>query len=306
MHNFTTRASSRLERSRQWRAVTKVPHVEFDDDREASLRGAEFGVLRLCIVSMGCYRVLQSEADARQLTPTIKFLFQEEGATIVHQAGQSHRLDAGQWCALRKDLSFQLEVPEPSRQLAITVPCDIVPGPRCDPSWWRQSRTFLRGPSQVLHAYASASVLTSGNLECGERAMIGRHLAELIAMTIHASDMNGLPDIREERRRAILVYIDRHLDDPELGVAQIARAFGLSARSVHKLFEGEAHTVARAIWERRLERCRDEMADPSLTARSITAIAHQWGFSDSQHFSRAFKLRYGLTPRHFRNMHALH
>lgn len=306
LQTFTTCASTRLERSRQWLDRTKAHHVEFGDDREASMRGGEFGSLRLCIVSMGRHRVMQSEADALRLAPALKLLFQEEGSVIVHQAGRVHQLEAGQWCALRKDMPFQLEAPGHARQLAITLPCEMLAGPHRDPSWWRQARTFLRGPSQILHASAAASIMTASNLSDAERGLLGRQFTELIEMTIHASDMDPLPDIREERRRAILTFIDRHLDDPELGVARIARAFGLSSRSIHKLFEGEAHTVARAIWDRRLERCRGEMVDPSLSARSITEIAHLWGFSDSQHFSRAFKQRFSLTPRDYRNLFSLH
>ena len=306
LQTFTTHASTRLERSRQWCARTKAHHVEFEDDREASMRGGEFGALRLCVVSMGRHRVVQPECGAGSLPPSVKFLFQEEGSAIVRQADRTHRLEVGQWCALRKDLPFELEAPEQARQLAITLPCSALAGPGRDPSWWRQARPFLRGPAQVLHACASASVLSAASLQAAERRLIGRQLVELIGMTIHASDMNALPDIREERRRAILTFIDGHLDDAGLSVVKIARAFGLSTRSVHKLFEGEPNTVARTIWDRRLERCRDEMVDPSLITRSITEIAHFWGFSDSQHFSRAFRQRYGLSPREYRNMFSLH
>jgi AraC-like DNA-binding protein len=55
---------------------------------------------------------------------------------------------------------------------------------------------------------------------------------------LEAREAAHLPNIQEERRRAILAFIDRHLDDPEFGVAHIARVFGMSTRSVHKLFDG--------------------------------------------------------------------
>jgi len=300
LQTFTTRAATRLERSRQWCARTQAHHVEFNDDREASLRGGEFGTLRLCIVSMGRHRVVQSPQSAQMLPPTLKVLLQEEGAAIIRQGDRAHRLEAGEWCALRKDVPFELEAPDHARQLAITVPCELLSDPGHDAEWWRKGRTFLRGPAQVLHACASAAIMTASHLDPAQRRQIGRQLADLLQMTIAASEIDPLPDLREERRRAILSFIDRHLDDPELSVARIARAFGLSTRSVHKLFEGEAHTVARAIWDKRLERCRDEMVDPSLAGRSITEIAHLWGFSDSQHFSRAFKQRFGLPPRLYR------
>jgi AraC-like DNA-binding protein len=302
LQTFTTKASTRFERSRQWCARTQAHHVEFNDDREASMRGGEFGTLRLCIVSMGRHRVVQSPQAAQQAAPELKFLLQEEGAAIIRQADSAQRLEPGNWCVLRKDLPFELEAPDHARQLAITIPCDLLPALTDRPT----ARTFRRGPAQILHACALAAIMTAAHLDQAQRQQIGEQLTRFLQMAIEAGEMDALPNIREERRRAILSFIDRHLDDPDLSVARIARAFDMSTRSIHKLFEGEAHTVARAIWDRRLERCRDEMVDPSLAARSITEIAHLWGFSDSQHFSRAFKQRFGLPPRLYRSAYPSH
>lgn len=307
LRTFTTRASSRSERSRQWCAVTQAPHIEFGDNREASVRGGEFGPLRLCIVSMGRHRVVHPVGmeKARQV-PIIKFLFQEEGTATVSQGGRTNQIQAGQWCALRKDIPFIMDAPDQSRQLAITVPCSMLPAPHWSVDLWRQPRSFLRGPAQILHASASASVMTGNILSATDCEQLGGQLAILAEMSIRAGDPGAMPDVRESRRRAILEYIDHNLADPDLGIGRLAREFGMSSRTIHKLFEGESHTIARTIWERRLERCREEMVDPSLTGRSITEIAHLWGFSDSQHFSRSFKQRFGLTPRDYRNLFSLH
>lgn len=307
LQTFTTRAQSRLERSRQWRAVTAAEHVEFEDDRQASFRSGVFGPLTLCIVSTGRYRWVQNGPDGRtQAAPALEFLFQEEGRAVIHQGGHSHLLHAGQWCALRRDVAFGIDAPVHARQLAISVPCAILHGLRKGTEWWRQPRSFLRGPAQVLHASACASVMAGNSLSEAERAQMGGQLAMMIEMMVRAEEAAPAVDIREGRRRAILEHIDRNLADAELGVGSIARAFGFSSRTIHKLFEGEAQTVARLIWDRRLERCREEMADPAMAARSITEIAHLWGFSDSQHFSRAFKQRFGMTPRDYRNLFAPH
>lgn len=303
---FTTKASSRIERGRQWCAITQAPHIEFEDDREASIRGGEFGALRLCIVSMGRHRLILPDITDRRQPPTMKLLFQEEGSATINQGGLSNALQPGQWCALRKDVPYRIDAPEQGRQFAVTVPCSLLSAPRWSLVRWRQPRSFLRGPAQILHASVAASVMTGNTLRLEDRELLGEQVARLVDMTIQADDLATTPDPRETRRRAILEFVDRHLADADLGIARIAREFGMSTRSIHKLFEGEAHTIARAIWDRRLERCREEMVDPALTRRSITEIAHLWGFSDSQHFSRAFKQRFGLTPREYRNLFSLH
>lgn len=307
LQTFTTRAQSRSERSRQWRAVTLAEHVEFEDDRQASFRGGKFGALSLCIVSTGRYRWAQSgRAEQAQGEQLLEFMFQEEGCAVIRQVGHSHALQAGQWCALRRDVPFEIDTLGHSRQLAIAVPCSVLPGPRRGIDWWRQPRSFLRGSAQVLHASASACVLTGSSLSDNEREQLGQQLTMMIEMTVRADEVSAAIDVREGRRRAILEHIDRNLADTELGIGSIARAFDISSRTIHKLFEGEAQTAARLIWDRRLERCREEMADPAMASRSITEIAHLWGFSDSQHFSRAFKQRFGVTPRDYRNLFAVH
>ncbi len=88
----------------------------------------------------------------------------------------------------------------------------------------------------------------------------------MIEMTVRADEVGPSIDVREGRRRAILEHIDRNLADTELGIGSIARAFDISCRTIHKLFEGEAQTAARLIWDRRLERCREEMADPAMAS----------------------------------------
>lgn len=93
-------------------------------------------------------------------------------------------------------------------------------------------------------------------------------------------------------------------------VRQAEKVYRLKARQwcalrAAKPFEGNPSTVARTIRDRRLARC-GEMADASVFAHAITEIAHLWGFSYSRHFSSAFKQRYGLGPRDYRNMISLH
>jgi len=52
--------------------------------------------------------------------------------------------------------------------------------------------------------------------------------------------------------------------------------------------------------ERRLQRTSAELSNPDEAHHSISEIAYRNGFSDSAHFSRAFRHRFGLSPREFR------
>lgn len=303
--SFSTRASSRLERSRQWGDLTRADQVEIDDDRESSLRGIDLGEVRLCMVTMGRHRVGQRHAAASAPSPVIKFIFQEEGTARIRQNSGEIELGAGQWCSLRKDEPYAIEAPGHSRQLAFALPCARLQDPRRALEPWREARSFRRGAGHILHAAASASVTSGGSVSDADSLLLGTNLLQLLEIALRNDSTDSTLDLRSERRRTAIEFIERHLADPELDVATIAAALACSARTVHKLFEGEALTVAREIWDRRLERCRLELVDPAFARRSITEIAHNWGFSDSQHFSRAFKHRFGSTPREYRSFSLL-
>jgi AraC-like DNA-binding protein len=97
-------------------------------------------------------------------------------------------------------------------------------------------------------------------------------------------------------------HIDRHLARPELSPESIARAHHISVRYLHRLFQAEGTTVSGWIRERRLAACHRELSrGPGRTAPTVAAIAHRWGFTDPAHFSRAFRARYGVSPRALRS-----
>jgi transcriptional regulator GlxA family with amidase domain len=67
-------------------------------------------------------------------------------------------------------------------------------------------------------------------------------------------------------------------------------------QNLHRLFEGEPHTVTEIIRRQRLEAARRELTNPVFRNRSIAAVAARWGFPSQAHFSRCFQTRYGTAP----------
>lgn len=103
-----------------------------------------------------------------------------------------------------------------------------------------------------------------------------------------------------ELRGRIQQFIDAHLSEPTLDPAEIASALSISVRHLHRLFAGTGNTVGDYVRSRRLEECRNDLANPRLQDRTITDIAFCWGFSDSAHFSHSFTREFGISPRTFR------
>lgn len=100
----------------------------------------------------------------------------------------------------------------------------------------------------------------------------------------------------------LCAFIDSHLPDPDLTPAVVAAAHHISPRSLHRLFAAEETTVSRWIRQRRLERCRLDLADPRLRRLSVSTIAARWGMPNSAHFSRLFRAVHGMPPSVYREM----
>jgi AraC-like DNA-binding protein len=101
-----------------------------------------------------------------------------------------------------------------------------------------------------------------------------------------------------------LEYIDENLGDPELRPARVAGALFVSVRTLYSVFESAGISVAAMIRERRLERCRKDLADPARFDEPVASIGARWGFTSPSYFSAVFVRGSGLSPRDFRQ-HAL-
>lgn len=113
---------------------------------------------------------------------------------------------------------------------------------------------------------------------------------ELLAAALQADHV--APSSGAATRCAAQTLIDRRLTDPELTPAVVARALGISTRSLHRAFEDSGETVAGFIRTRRLARARDEL----LAGHTVSQVARHWHFTDPSHFSRSFKRHFGVNP----------
>ncbi len=139
-----------------------------------------------------------------------------------------------------------------------------------------------------------------GDLPRGEAPRILDATIDLLSSTLETSLPGEQIDRDFTRLREIQTYIERNLDDPELSLAAIAAHHGMTVRHLHRLFDAADATAANWILDSRLERCRRDLAAQDQAGTSITAIAFRWGLADSSTFSRAFKRRFGVSPRSFR------
>lgn len=106
--------------------------------------------------------------------------------------------------------------------------------------------------------------------------------------------------IREVQRQRVLRFVDKNLADPALRASLVAERLRISPRYLHALFEESGRSIGTRILAARLERCHATLRDARSAHRSIAEIALEAGFSDVSYFTRAFRRRFGMTPRDLR------
>lgn len=131
-------------------------------------------------------------------------------------------------------------------------------------------------------------------------------VTDLLAIEL-ANQLDRASSVPPETRQRALVcriktFVDAHLGDTGLSPVTIAEAHHISLRYLHKLFEPHGVTVSEWVRSRRLERCHNDLIDPTLRNRTIAAIAARWGFTDTAYFTRLFRATYGLPPATYRRV----
>ncbi|MGN6342066.1 MAG: helix-turn-helix transcriptional regulator [Ginsengibacter sp.] len=104
-------------------------------------------------------------------------------------------------------------------------------------------------------------------------------------------------DFDKDRIHYAREYLIQHIDTPP-SLSELARLAGLNEYKLKYGFkEIYKTTVFGYLAEKRLELARDYLSDPN---KSITDIADLLGYSSIQHFSSAFKKKFGQSPREVR------
>lgn len=148
-------------------------------------------------------------------------------------------------------------------------------------------------------------------LEKQARCIPAHHLRNQIDPTLSllACTLNSFTDnagyscrqLSERLLRDIKAYLESHLENT-LSVQSICAQFHVSRSTLYRLFEPSGG-VRHYIQERRLRRSLDALITAAPETRIID-IAGQYGFRSEAHFSRAIRLKYGISPSSLRTLQA--
>ncbi|MDI9469204.1 MAG: helix-turn-helix domain-containing protein [Bacillota bacterium] len=143
----------------------------------------------------------------------------------------------------------------------------------------------------LLHAIAAVSRLSN----VSEFEQLGRLYTLFARLAADSDYQQTLPPDDDSR---LLFYLEQHYQDENLTIAEIARALNLSRSQLYrKVRRLSGYSVQQYLLHYRLNIAAAHLRN---TSANVAEIALKCGFRDPAYFSRAFRLRYKLSPSEYR------
>jgi AraC family transcriptional regulator, positive regulator of tynA and feaB len=234
----------------------------------------------------------------------IGFQFVGRGVELVREGEREMALKPGAMVLWDGMQPTEIEIVEPFRKRTLLFPRRRVLA--VCPRLGAVSRlpSLADSPSaRLLVRYMNALVAEQPDLDAAAGAAAATAALELLRAAVEPNLPASRAASRAAMRAEIGRYVRANLQDPQLGPAAIARAYAMSVRTLHALFEDAEDSVAALVRTERLARCLQDLRQPN--GGSVTDIAFRWGFCDAAHFSRVFKREFDATPSEVRQSAAV-
>ncbi len=209
---------------------------------------------------------------------------------------------AGDLFVWLSDKEMKFEVTENLHKSTLMIPCAQIKERL--PRDTVLNSTVIDGTTRMgamLNSHLACLTNHEGAFDVSDNSTIKRITLELVTSCLGHS-LDHMPNgLSQQYLRGAQNYILDNLQDENMTPGNIAHANRISVRYLHMIFEQTGQTVSSWIREMRLQRCRDSLESGRTESSRVSDIAYQWGFNDASHFSRAFKNRFGVSPKQFRH-----
>jgi len=226
------------------------------------------------------------------------------GSSTLSQNGWSAELAPGDMVIRDLAKPWVSQTRENMGLMLIKIPFSVAARYHSDPERLVGHRLPASDPRV---AFASTVIRASKTaLQSTPDASWADHLSDVLAgvfrLICHddfGDDAIGLAGSGTSIRRSATTFISRHLCDPELTVAAVADAIGVTPRHLQRAFLDAGLSPRQFILEERLKEAARLLLQGGERAR-VLDIALSVGFNDASHFSKAFATKFGCSPRTFR------
>jgi AraC-like DNA-binding protein len=314
--HFTTDATLGYRRLALWQDIVCDVYVGLDC---TSSLGSDFRgeVSRTPLGRAACSEVSSCEQRVYRTPARIGRAHEEfvlialgkHGSGSVAQDGRETMVHPGEFAIYDTTRPYELRFEHAFTQTILQVPRDMLHRCICGTEALTAVSFGPDGPlSKLAYDFVYRLCESAGSIAPEQATRLSEQAVDLVAMAL-AERLPARPSA--STHRAALLYrlkahIRAHLADPELCLADTAAALGISPRYINDLLSEEEVSFQRHVLKERLAKCARDLASPMLAHRQVSEIAFAWGFNDLSHFGRAFRERYGASPREWRQSKVAH
>jgi AraC family transcriptional regulator, positive regulator of tynA and feaB len=307
---FSTADVCPRDRFERWHEVTRqyvVDHDSRPDCRwsfEATLSRAMLEELPVLTFESSPFTVLHTDRHAARACDEFIVCRQLGGVMALEQAGRQVSLHNGDLTLLDARVPYVARLSDGASALLLKVPRR-----RLAARVGRTGEMIARlmrpqdGENGLVSEFLGLLPRHVDKLSKAASGVVAEQALDLLALAVAGCTSAAQPRVSSARfvvQTRVRSAIERRLGDPDLTPAAVAAAVGVSVRYANAVLADKNTSVYRLIQTLRLERCRQALADPTQSHRTVSDIAYSWGFSDMTHFGRRFRVAFGLLPSEFR------
>lgn len=302
---YSTGSVAAREKVTYWRetvcnAVFGISVETMPEQFSARITARSAGPLRFAMSESTAYQIARSRQQIEAIpSDHYSIYLQLAGQTISSMNDETYTFDANEIGIYDGRQPFRSL--HGGRRAIAVLPREMIE--RRAPWLTRRPHHKLAGDSPFAELTRHHLLaLTDADSALTETAMSGlsENLCNLVALASieeTAIDRMG-PELQLE---AILAFCRRNLHDTDLSPQRVADQLRMSVRTLHWRFKQTGQSFGRWVRENRLDGCAAALRDPNQRGRNISDIAFNWGFNDLSHFNKAFRARFNMTPREWRN-----
>ena len=306
--SFSTREIAPAKRLGAWQEMISdvffkvdIDGAKVEDDWRASIDEVRLGDLGLSTYATESAKGTRSRAAiAGEGEESYILVSPISGSMYYYQYARNGIIRGGDYVLLSSGDYYQLSCDEPFQGLFLKVPAAVM-----DASYG-EVRTHCAGgrpPNRSLSAVLRSLVLSVGALMPAERAAyapgLQRQVLGLMSLMLQSEPAaDGALSLAQHRLyQRVTAFIGHRFADEDLTARLAARELGISVGYLHRVLQANGTSFGRLLRDARLAHAYEALSRPGTAGKRVGDIAYAAGFSDHSLFSRAFKQRFGLTPR---------
>ncbi|CAD5109825.1 AraC family transcriptional regulator [Zestomonas carbonaria] len=269
---------------------------------QASLNHRQFASLDLCRISYG--------GSVRVTSPALETIYHLQillgGHCLWRGHKQEHYFAPGELLLINPDDPVDLTYSDDCEKFILKLPATLLESICDEQRWLRPSQgvRFLENRYRLedLEGFVNLLAMVCQEAEASELQLprVQEHFAQIVGsklLTLMKTNVSreSLSSQTASFER-ILDYIDNNLKQ-DICTEVLAQQARMSLRSFYALFERHVGTTPKNyIRQKKLERIRACLSDPSCNVRSVTELALDYGFLHLGRFSESYRLQFGELP----------